>query len=147
MHRRPKSSAATEKAPVVLDERGRVVYPSGCSPQYVSGNNYVIRTSFDVGTRRTQDPGTCFSVFRRCVAPPPLERLDVGKAMAEWCPEQFCEGHVGARIRFPGCMLVICPNFDFTVNGVRDMRVAAMYMWLMAEFLQVRGTRCLNRII
>jgi hypothetical protein len=40
------------------------------------------------------------------------------------------------RCRFPGCMLVMSPNFDFTINGVRELRVASMYMWLFAVYLQ-----------
>ena len=92
-------STRVEIVPVVRTEAGDVVYPDGCSPTLIRGNNYVISARFDVSCRPVNPLGGRFSVFRRCAPCQPIGRLDLWKTMAPWQTEQFCEGHVGARIR------------------------------------------------
>jgi hypothetical protein len=125
---------------------GAVLYPAGCHPGVLRGNNIVIRAEGGDPTprytRATRPPhARFFSVFigvetaASRAAAARLKRLDLCRVVADWQAEYCAEGYFVARLRFRDGLLLVSPNFKFTMNSVRDLDAAIGVLWRFTGYL------------
>ena len=123
---------------------GAVVYPHGCHPGVLRGNNIVIRAEAGDPTPRFEvrpPHARQFSVFvglstvASRAAATRMRRLDLTRVAADWQAEYCAEGYFVVRLRFKDGLLLVSPNFKFTMNSVKDLDASIGVLWGFAGYL------------